>query len=861
MQHVAGSSKALPLPLQPLLLWQVGGLLAVTGTAAAWHPWPAAVVASLALWLDERARRPAVALFLLLCWLGGAAWGYGSARHLETLVQPLPPWAVSGKPVTLEGRVLTVQGLPDDRERLLLEQVRPAAEELTPDLFPPQPLAGHLAWTRYGTRLGGVDTAKLLPGQWVRVSLRLRPLRDPEAEAAGLFWMRQGVAALAFSSGDRDSPEAMGAPAPLAFWRERLRAALVRTLDELHPLPRGEKPIYGQTVPSAPQGWGILVALLFGDRQYLGYRDMERFNHAGLAHSLALSGQHLAVVGLGGLALALLLGRLRQDLLLKLPRFKLAAILSLPLALIYLWLGNAPPSLLRATLMLVLWTLFCLARRPCGRMDLLATAFILIVLADPLLLHDLGLRLSFAAVAGLALALPLFHGLAGPPVGERGAVTPFPHRLWLIVWAVVCGSTAVHLASIPLLLDSFGRLSPWSVLNVLWLPVLGLWVLPLAFLSLLCLLPAVLSGQGPVTGALEAVARFGLDLSMEPCRWLTLGLGQLDDAGLLDSLWGVRPHWTSMLGAGCLLVALSLLARRPAPMHVSSPAFPFPTVRRLLAAGVCLLLTGPLLRVADGLNPAVSLRLLDVGQGQSVAIGWQGQNRVLVDGGGSVSARFDVGRDRVVPELTANAPLRVNGLLLSHPHADHLLGLLFVARKAAPRTLALPQGLVVEPDSKTAGWLAALAAVIDKADIRHLRAGDEVPLGRQLVLEVLFPPAGYAVRGNEGLVLRLARLAPESSERTGLALLTGDAPVRTLQALLDSGRDLRAEVLVAPHHGSDVNFVPAFIEAVAPQEVWASLAYDNTFGFPGPKLQAFLAARGIPLRTTAQEGTLEARWP
>ena len=100
---------------------------------------------------------------------------------------------------------------------------------------------------------------------------------------------------------------------------------------------------------------------------------------------------------------------------------------------------------------------------------------------------------------------------------------------------------------------------------------------------------------------------------------------------------------------------------------------------------------------------------------------------------------------------------------------------------------------------------------------RILAEGDVLIVGDPalgLRLEVLHPPRAAdekeatAWTGNEAsLILRLTR------HGQGLALFTGDAERRSLRRLLASGRDLRAQVLLAPHHGSDRSFLAAFYKA------------------------------------------------
>ncbi len=91
----------------------------------------------------------------------------------------------------------------------------------------------------------------------------------------------------------------------------------------------------------------ILLALLFGERFLLETPTVKAFNAGNLSHSLALSGQHLLVAGLAGMLLVWLAARMHPGLYLWRPRTVLIPLAACPAALGYLWLGNAPPSLLR----------------------------------------------------------------------------------------------------------------------------------------------------------------------------------------------------------------------------------------------------------------------------------------------------------------------------------------------------------------------------------------------------------------------------------------------------------------------------------------------------------------------------------
>ncbi|MDL2209433.1 hypothetical protein LJC26_01325 [Desulfovibrio sp. OttesenSCG-928-O18] len=252
----------------------------------------------------------------------------------------------------------------------------------------------------------------------------------------------------------------------------------------------------------------------------------------------------------------------------------------------------------------------------------------------------------------------------------------------------------------------------------------------------------------------------------------------------------------------------------------------------------------------------VSLKLLDVGQGQAVLITWQGKNgngRMLVDGGGFASGTFDVGRQIVSPVLTANAAPELNWVVNSHPDADHLQGLLFPLSTFRIGSVALGP----DPGQKKTQTTVRRDAILERRGIAPVlwRAGDTVTLTPGLVLEVLHPGDDPGLSSNNSaLVLRLVR------EGKPLALICGDVEKYGIARMLARGPRLEADVLVLPHHGSAGSFSPQLYDAVKPKLALAACGYANTWHFPARIVREGLAARKIPLLTTAAQGQIAVTW-
>ncbi|MDL2291401.1 DNA internalization-related competence protein ComEC/Rec2 [Desulfovibrio sp. OttesenSCG-928-F20] len=728
--------------------------------------------------------------------------------------------------------------LPGGRLRVILSDLRP--EEAGANL---ESYSGRCVWTWYKAQ------NRVLPGTRIALTARLAPQRsfaNPGALDSENYWRDRGVFFRAWS----------GAKTDLALIREEhsltARSSTTRALLRerfLAALPRDED---GGLKSSA----AILPALIFADRSFLTQEQTDLFARSTLAHSLALSGLHMGFAVLAGAALAHALGRFAPSIWLRLARPKLILLASLPFAGLYLWLGQAPPSLCRAALMLLFWTLLLCLNRPRVLLDGLLAAVAVLLLHNPLALFELSLQLSVLCVAVIALVLPGVTALARglfrarkPDIGLSPLVRAGRYCL-----GILAISLCIQAALLPLVLQAFGSAGLLFPLNLIWLPVLGTLVLPLAFLGLL-------------TSALDmlSLASLFLWLADLPCAGLIALLQTLDVYGLLMAPLLPRPHWLSMAGYWLLCLSLPVpIAALVATRSVSGLSFAHcrPTL-----LGLILLLAPLALAQWENSRPSVNLTLLDVGQGEAMLIQWSGLDgpvpagRVLLDGGGFASPQFDTGKALLAPVLTDQALPRLDYVLNSHPDTDHLGGLPYILEHF---TVDFYAGNADEPGGDLAAK-EAMALAKSGLEKQSLSAGQHLDLAPGLKLECLWPPDpgplqsatpyGLEKGNNRSLVLRLVW------QGTPLALMCGDLEKEGLEKLMARNRDLAAQVLILPHHGSAGSMTPTFYDAVAPQLALASAGYGNRWGFPSAKVRSALAERGVPVFDSGRCGSLRLAWP
>jgi len=275
--------------------------------------------------------------------------------------------------------------------------------------------------------------------------------------------------------------------------------------------------------------------------------------------------------------------------------------------------------------------------------------------------------------------------------------------------------------------------------------------------------------------------------------------------------------------------------------------------RRLPARWVVipLVVVAALVWVAVAVVPeggTLSVSVLDVGEGDAILVTCPSGQHILIDGGPSP--------ERVCLELGKALPFwerTIDLVVLTHPHGDHVTGLVEVLRRYHVGQVLYPEGIDYVSNAYSE-WLD----VMEQKGIECTRAlvGQRIDLGDGAVLEVLHPPATY-LEGtesdvdNNGVVVRL-----EMGEVS--FLLTADLFEDGERCLLDGGLEVESTMLKVGHHGADTSTCPEFLRAVNPQVAVISAGADNPFGHPGEevmgRLSESLGEGSIYL--TAEDGTV-----
>ncbi|HZK24363.1 MAG TPA: MBL fold metallo-hydrolase [Oscillospiraceae bacterium] len=247
--------------------------------------------------------------------------------------------------------------------------------------------------------------------------------------------------------------------------------------------------------------------------------------------------------------------------------------------------------------------------------------------------------------------------------------------------------------------------------------------------------------------------------------------------------------------------------------------------------------------VADDMPPAATaptgqmkVHFIDVGQGDSIFIQTPQQN-ILIDGGERGNT--------VVDYLTGSNVNSLDLVISTHPHADHIGGLINVLQKISVKEVIDP-GVV-----HTTQTFADYLTLIDEKDIKYTegRAGMQRELGGAQ-MQILHPSDPSSSNLNEASIVVKITFGQVS------LLLTGDVGQSSLTQMLSSNYHLKSTILKVSHHGSHTGISAAFLTAVTPQAAVIMCGKGNSFGHPHHETLSLLAAGKVDIYRTDLQGTI-----
>lgn len=590
-------------------------------------------------------------------------------------------------------------------------------------------------------------------------------------------------------------------------WVYSLRNRMSQTLSAVLPEPQA----------SLAQG------ILLGIRSNISSPIREAFTHTGTAHILAISGLHLSIIA--GILLSIgiwLFGRRRY----------IYIWLALGLIWLYVLLAGMNAPVVRATIMASLFLAAELLGRQRSAFTSLAFAAAVMIGVSPQVLWTASFQMSFLAMAGLIFIAPPLTNLGRKAVaaifGESGKAVSLANVIadsfgvslgaTVAVWPVIAYYFGIVAFIAPVATFFALPALPGIIIISALAGVLGLFVLPVAqvigwlawlFSSYMLL---VVDGFARLPAFIEVRS---VNASLILVYYLVLAL----------VIWLIN-HRQKLAGS-VSRVAASVKSDAGKSLDFISGLPKKWLIPPLMAAAV-------LVSFAAATMPDNNLHIsfLDVGEGDAILIQTPAHQDILIDGGPAPQA-VSLGLGEKMPFWDRTIDL----IILTHPHSDHLTGLVEVLQRYEVKQVLSADLPEDSPIYKK--WLE----IIREKNIEYTvaQAGQQIDLGGGATISVLNPVEPLLTGtesdiDNNGVVLRL-NMGKVSF------LLAADIWRDAEWELVAKRADLRSTILKVAHHGSETSTTPEFLLVVNPQLAVISVGKDNKFGHPDNEVVEILTKK------------------
>ena len=536
---------------------------------------------------------------------------------------------------------------------------------------------------------------------------------------------------------------------------------------------------------------GILSGMIIGDTSNISSEIKADFQKTGLTHLLAVSGSNVAMVIL-----------FSNYMVVKLFGKRYSDYISIIFIIFFVLISGASPSVVRAGIMAILNLLANVFIRRTDSVNNLIVASFVILIYNPLTLINVGFLLSFAGTIGIIT----FSKDIRKFIDKYITIKTFAEIISL--------NLSAQIMILPITIYFFNSFSLVGILaNLLIIPVISF----LTFSGISILFSSLISASiskivslviNLITNYVLAVIKF-----LEPLDFLNITIPT-------PALWMIVSYYIVLY----LKYSKYKMKNQNYILRVSESKnnlFKLMVLKGMKILICTIIIFGILLNCLP--RNYTEITAIDVGQGDSFLIVTEEGKRILIDGGGSETTDYDVGKNILMPYLLDRGFMKVDYIFVSHAHADHIDGIYTIVENFEVGKIFIGPQLV--NDEK----IMRLKEIVKekKVEIIEIFEGNKIKI-EDLEFEILYPPKEVIEENVNNLSL-IMKLNCNGKE----ILFTGDAEEKVEEYLIKKyPSQLDVDILKVGHHGAKTSSSEEFIKNVSPSISIISVDKDNNYGHP-----------------------------
>lgn len=583
----------------------------------------------------------------------------------------------------------------------------------------------------------------------------------------------------------------------------------------------------------------IFTGLILGDTSKVEEEVNDNFKIANISHVLAISGMHITYIVIG------------IELILKNGIGKRKTrIITIIVLVIYMFITGFSPSVVRASLMGIIMLISKLIYRKNDIWTSISLSLLILLVYNPFLILNVGLQLSYLGTIGIVcFNKNVYNFLRKLKIRNKKIRYKINRKFILFmdkIKEILSVTLSAQIVILPILLFNFNILGIYFFIsNILVSIIIG----PIIIVGFVCILISFVSIE---------IAKI-LSIFMSVGIQILISISEISHLPFSKIYIPTPKVWQIVIYYICVIVINKIYIA----FNLKNPDFTSIRIRNLVAllkfkfrqnrnkVLKVLIVFVSLVFILNTIPQKLKIHFVDVGQGDCTFITTPQNKTILIDGGGSMSEEYDVGKSTLLPYILDRGYTKLDYVFISHFDQDHVGGILTILEE-----LRVGQVYVSKQEQDSENYQKFLKIVEDKKiKVKVLKQGECLKIENNLYFDILWPIEEQIqenILNNNAMVMKL-RYGKFSM------LFTGDiedvAEKKILDFYEEKGEDiLKSDVLKVAHHGSKTSTTQSFFEKVNPEICLIGVGKNNMFGHP--TVEVLERISGTKIYRTDEDGEI-----
>ena len=561
----------------------------------------------------------------------------------------------------------------------------------------------------------------------------------------------------------------------------------------------------------------IFTGLILGDTSKVEEEVNDDFKIANISHVLAISGMHITYIVIG------------IELLLKrgIGKRKIR-IITIIILVMYMFITGFMPSVVRSSIMGIIMLVSKLIHRKNDIWTSISLSLLILLIYNPFLILNVGLQLSYLGTIGIVCFNKNVYNFLRKLKIQNKKIRYRINRKFILFMDKIKEMLSVTLSAqiviLPILLFNFNILGIYFFIsNILVSIIIG----PIIIVGFVCILISFISIE--IAKILSIFMSVGIQILISISEISHLPFSKIYIP--TPKVWQIVIYYICVIVINRIYIAFNSKKTDFTSIRIRNLVallkFKFRQNRNKVLKVLIVFVS--LVFILNTIPQKLKIHFVDVGQGDCTFITTPQNKTILIDGGGSMSEEYDVGKSTLLPYILDRGYTKLDYVFISHFDQDHVGGILTILEE-----LRVGQVYISKQEQDSENYQKFLKIVEDKKiKVKVLKQGDCLKIEKNLYFDILWPIEEQIqenVLNNNAMVMKL-RYGKFSM------LFTGDiedvAEKKILDFYEEKGEDiLKSDVLKVAHHGSKTSTTQSFFEKVNPKICLIGVGKNNMFGHP-----------------------------